>query len=157
MEKPKKILIIGSTPLASLLASHLVQEGRRVNVVDRPGADFSAFGPTLSASCLTGDPLAESVLRRSGVESAGVVIAISANDDLNLAAGIICVRFFEVSRVVALVQDPQKAVAFGNLGVKIICPTGHVERDVLTAAGVPGTRVPRTIETKGRVPHQKDA
>jgi Trk K+ transport system NAD-binding subunit len=121
MNQPSTVLIVGSGPLAVLLATRLEADGCSVAVVDRPGADFSKFPDSISPCCISGEPMNPKVLEQAGIEGADFLIAATLEDDLNLAVAMICRKLFS-SRVIARVQDPTKAAGFRTLGIEICCP-----------------------------------
>lgn len=121
MDEPLTVLIVGSGPLAVLLATRLQTDGCRVSVVNRRETDLSVFPEGLASRCVLGEPMDPEVLKKAGIEEADFLVAAAIEDDLNLAVAMTCRKLFS-SRVIARVQDPTKAAGFRTLGIEICCP-----------------------------------
>lgn len=140
MSSRRRVLIVGSTPLALLLALQWVDEGHRVTVLDRPGADFSAFPGAMSGQCIIGDPLEAALSRPTGIEETDVLVAATPDDDLNLATAIACHETYDVAQAFAVVDDPKKAGRFAKFGIHVLCPTSLVGAIILRSVNAAGGR-----------------
>jgi trk system potassium uptake protein TrkA len=134
MSSLRRILIVGSTPLALFLAARWKDEGHEVTVLDRDGEGPVAFPGATPGERVVGDPLDTSVLHRIGIESTDLMVAATRQDDLNLAAAIACHQAFDVARVFAVVDDPAKADTFADFGVEVLCPTALVAAIIMDAS-----------------------
>ncbi|HEX9699590.1 MAG TPA: NAD-binding protein [Acidobacteriota bacterium] len=157
MSPRSRILIVGSTPLALLLATQWETEGHAVTVIDRKGADFSAFPDGLSGGCIEGEPLDKSVLWRASIEETDVMVGATSKDDLNLATAIACHSAFHVEHAFAVVGDPQKADTFAGFGVQVVCPTLLAAAAIVLSVGGPAGATAERDSGGEETPTRSDA
>ncbi|MEQ8765346.1 MAG: NAD-binding protein [Planctomycetota bacterium] len=136
MATARPVLIVGSTGVAALMAAELHQRGHRVALVSDESADSARFPESAVAIYLEGDLFEPSILCRANASEADVIVCASVSDERNLTTAILCRRAFEARRVIALVNEPWRGEAFGELGVEIICPTRLAATAILGSCGL---------------------
>lgn len=136
MATARPVLIVGSTGVAALVAGALHQQGHRVVLVSDESADLARLPESVVEIYLEGDLFEPSILRRANASEADVIVCASASDEQNLAIALLGGRAFEARRVIAVVSEPWKGEAFGELGVEIICPTWLAATATLRSSGL---------------------
>ena len=79
-----KIVIIGSGKLGRTLAEQLIQENHDIIVVDENVSKLQNVVDRLDIMGINGNGATIPVLREAGVDDADLVIAATAEDELNL-------------------------------------------------------------------------
>lgn len=120
------VVILGSSRVGALIAQHLTSQGHAVSVVDWNAESFRRLGKEFHGRTVLGNGIDEAVLRKAGIEQADAFLAVTNSDNTNLmSAQVVQVRF-KGANVIVRIYDPQRAQAFRELGLNIICPTTSV-------------------------------
>lgn len=108
--------VLGATHVGIAVAEQLQAAGHEVAIVDESyeSSDIPGFN---------GDPATVDVLSESGVESASTVLVVTGSDRRNLLIAQLVRAHFEVPRVIALVNDPDRASLFAEAGHEPFCVT----------------------------------
>jgi trk system potassium uptake protein TrkA len=69
-----------------------------------------------------GDGLNEDILEKAGIRDADAFITTTRGDNTNLMAAQIAKKRYDVAKVCAKVNDPQRAAEYKKLGVMCITP-----------------------------------
>lgn len=101
-----KIVIIGSGKLGRTLAEQLIQENHDIIVVDENVSKLQNVVDRLDIMGINGNGATISVLREAGVDDADLVIAATAEDELNLLACLIAKRV-GARNTIARVRNPE--------------------------------------------------
>jgi trk system potassium uptake protein TrkA len=117
-------VILGCGEVGQHLARELTRNGTEVVLVDRDPAALAAAEEGVDAMTLVGDVTHWSVLRRAGVEGAGMVAAVTGADRVNLVAAGIAAQA-GAPRTLARADDrglyrTEAAVERGVLGVSFM-------------------------------------
>lgn len=131
------ILIVGCGLLGRKAAQMLDNVGHAVAVLDNSADRLSLLDPDFSGVTHLGFPMDIQALRAAGIEGCDAVAVVTADDNLNIAAGQIAKSFFHVSNVLIRISDPQREDAFENLGLQVICPTNTAGAELVTALTSP--------------------
>ena len=118
-----KIVILGCGRVGSTLAKQMSSEGHDVTVLDQTSEAFRRLGTKFRGQRLVGSGLDQDLLRRAGLENAGVFVAVTQGDNTNIMAAQIAREVFEVGKVVARIYDPIRAQAYRELGITTLCTT----------------------------------
>jgi trk system potassium uptake protein TrkA len=119
-----KIIIMGCGRVGSRLAADYDAEGHEVTVLDINSYQFARFLPeTFSGTKIVGNGIDQDVMRRAGIETADVFIAVTAGDNRNTMASQIAKHIFNVPKVVCRVYDPKREEMYATLGLRTISPT----------------------------------
>ena len=116
-----KVIIVGGGQVGTYLAKMLLENGHdirliehRENVIKKIERDFPSDVIILGYGS---DP---DVLERAGIDSADVVAAVSAQDEINLVVSTLAKTEFGVPRVVARVNNPKNAWLYNSgMGVDV--------------------------------------
>lgn len=108
--------VLGGADVAIAIAEQLQAAGHRVAIVDDSyeSGDIPGF---------TGDPAAVDVLVESGVETASTVIVVTGSDRRNFLVSQLVRSRFDVERVVAFVNAPDRIPLFADAGHDSFCVT----------------------------------
>jgi trk system potassium uptake protein TrkA len=118
-----KVVILGCSRVGAILATWLVENGNEVAVVDSKESSFLRLPKETKIKKVLGMGIEHDTLKRAGIENADVFLALTNSDNTNIAAAQVAQQRFKVSKVASRVYDPQRAKAFEELGLNIICPT----------------------------------
>ena len=119
----KKVVILGCSKVGAMLATWLAQEGSEVVVIDSQDSSFARLPKGGQIKRIIGIGLEYDTLKRAGLETADVFLALTNSDNINIAAAELAQHKFKVPKVACRVYGPQRAKAFEELGLNIICPT----------------------------------
>ena len=84
-----KIVIIGGGKVGALLASELTNENHDVVIVDEDKEKVKLFSETMDVMTLHGNGALASVQREADVDESDLVIAVTAQDEMNILACIV--------------------------------------------------------------------
>lgn len=79
------ILIIGAGRIGRSVAENLVNESNDITIVDQDAERVSALETRLDLRGVTGNALSPSVLESAGANDADMILAVTANDETNMA------------------------------------------------------------------------
>ena len=116
---PMRTIIAGGGEVGSALAERLERDGENVVIVeidDETVQDLRENGHR----AVQGDAGQADVLRSAGIENAGMVVATTRDDDVNLLVSQLVQTEFDVDTVAARVNDPENLESFESLGVRAI-------------------------------------
>jgi trk system potassium uptake protein TrkA len=130
------ILVVGCGRLGAHVAGQLSRLGHSVVVVDADEASFGSLSHEFSGFRLEGDATELAVLRQAKAERADRLIAVTSDDNVNLAVAQTAKVVFRVPHVVARVSDPQREEIFRVMGVHTVCPLSLAEGELLRSLGL---------------------
>jgi trk system potassium uptake protein TrkA len=110
------VAVVGGSHVGRDLAARLANDGVRVRLVDRSIPARSPAGATTEAVAA----FDAAALEAAGVGDSTAVVAASVEDAENLLIAQVALSRFDADRVVALVNDPRRTVAFEALGVETV-------------------------------------
>jgi trk system potassium uptake protein TrkA len=108
--------ILGGTNVGIAIAERLHAAGHGVAIVDESHEPGDIPG-------VSGDPAAAEVLSESGIEAASTVVVATGLDRRNLLVAQLVRARFDVPRVVAFVNDPDRLPLFAEAGHEPFCVT----------------------------------
>ena len=138
------------SPRRSTRTGHEVVDPRHLDARVRPPAvDVQRAG-------IRGDGTDEDVLRRAGTEGADIFLALTEGDNRNVMAAQLAIETLGVGKVVAKINDPVRAAAYGELGIATVCRTNLMIDAMLSFLGFqpsagPGHRAERSHRASARV------
>jgi trk system potassium uptake protein TrkA len=138
------VVILGCGRVGSRLAATMANEGYDVAVVDTDQLAFRRLPDNFRGRTVLGTGIDEDVLRRAGITQAKTFVAVSDNDNTNIMAAEIAQKVFNVPDVVARVYEIERARAFAQLGLKIVCPTATVVSLIREQVSLPSAGAVRT-------------
>lgn len=134
-----KITILGAGEVGTYLAARLSQEGHNVTIVEQDEALLERIAGSLDVMAVKESFLNAEGLKKIGVGSSDVMIAITANDEINILSSHIC-KDMGVTTTIARVGSLQTELdgysfSFDKLGVdKVIYPEQIAAEDIVTIA-----------------------
>ena len=107
-----KVIIVGAGKAGYSIASYLAREDHDITVIDRNASRLEYVGNALDVICVEGSGTDFELLENAGVAEAGIVIAATGRDEVNIvcctAAGRIAAEHGNHRlHTVARVRDPQ--------------------------------------------------
>lgn len=123
-------VIAGGGKVGEMVARQLLAGGHEVAVIEQVPDRCTALAQILQGrvliiegNCTDADPLVS-----AGIEDADFLVALTGQDDTNLAVCEISRTLFKVPRTVARVNNPRNARIFANLGIQVVSSTTVVAR-----------------------------
>jgi trk system potassium uptake protein TrkA len=128
------VIIVGGGKTGAYLASVLIKNGCSVKVLESRKAVFEKVRKELPEKVVIhGDGSDPSVLEKTGIAAADVMVADTGKDEVNLVVSTISKFEFGVPKVIARVNNPKNAWMFGaGMGVDAaINQTGLISHLIL--------------------------
>jgi len=101
-----KIIIIGAGDVGFYIADKLCREGRQVVVIDTDNERLMSLEEHIDAQFINGDGSSPELLKRAGIEQAGMLIAVSNRDEINLVACMVAHYFSPQTLKIARLRNP---------------------------------------------------
>jgi trk system potassium uptake protein TrkA len=121
-KRSQYILVIGCGRLGAYLATQLSRDGHSVVVIDLDEEKFAALGVDFGGFRIEADAVELTTLKQAKAEKADRLIAVTGDDNINLAVAQMGRKLFNVPNVVARVSNPASEEVFRRLGINTICP-----------------------------------
>ncbi|OGC85510.1 MAG: potassium transporter TrkA [candidate division Zixibacteria bacterium RBG_16_48_11] len=118
-----KVVVLGCSRVGAVLAAWLAQNKHEVTVIDWEYNSFRRLPQDLEIKQIMGSGVDREVLQRAGIEKSDAFVAVTNSDNTNLMSAQVVKNKFNVSKVIARVYDPNRAKAFEEIGLNILCPT----------------------------------
>ena len=112
------IVVGGGGEVGHYLCQQLLAEGHEVLVIEKDAQKCERIEEEMGDICLVGNASEMAILDKAGVARADVLIAVTAEDEYNLAACQIAKQKFNVPRVIARVNTPRNEKIFTKLGIE---------------------------------------
>ena len=117
------VIVMGCGRVGARVSAILDQHGHHVTVIDTNPEAFRRLGEKFQGDTIIGTGIDEDVLRRAGIESAEVFIAVTNGDNRNIMASQVARTVFDVEHVVVRIYDPVREDTYRRLGLRTVCPT----------------------------------
>jgi trk system potassium uptake protein TrkA len=117
------LIVVGCGRVGSELAYRLFQAGHQVTVIDQVGKSFEHLHPEYRGRTVTGEVLAEDVLRKAGIEQADGLTAVTNSDSVNGVVGYVARTIFSVPNVVVRNYDPRFRELHEAFGLQTVAST----------------------------------
>lgn len=111
------VIIIGGDEVGRYLCKELLNTGHEVLVIEKDAKRCEHLEDELGSVSLCGDGCEVAVLTKAGMARADMFIAVTGEDDDNLAACQIAKQKFSVPRVIAKINNPRNEHIFAKLGI----------------------------------------
>lgn len=149
-----KMVIIGNGKAGSSLSSMLANEGHDVTVIDINASALEKIQNTEDVMCIEGNGIDADVQREASVGKAGMVIAATHHDEVNLLCCLIA-RKLGAKRTISRVRNPEyyKQIDFirDDLGLSmVINPEGITADEILRVLITPDAAKVEVFE-KGKM------
>lgn len=113
------IVVVGGGKVGYYLAKALIQDGHEILVIEKDQRKCEAINEELGQVTLQGDGCEVATLEQAGTGRAGVLIAVTGDDEDNLVACQVAKRRFQVPRTIARINNPKNETIFKKLGVDV--------------------------------------
>ena len=149
-----KIVIIGGGMVGFTIAGQLTNEGHDITVVDRNQSVAAQISDSLDCMALAGNGASLEVMRSAGVPNCDLLIACTAQDELNMLCCVFAKKL-GCRSAIARVRTPEYADQMyyfkEELGMSItINPELNAAREMFKLMEIPGV-LKRDTFAKGRV------
>ena len=129
------IIIIGCGKVGYHLTRALLSADHEVLTIESNTRRYNAVLEELGSIALSGDGTEPAVLEEAGAARAEVLVAVTGSDEDNLVACQVAKTRFNVSKTIALVNNPENDDLFRKLGVDVIVSSTdmirtHVEEEL---------------------------
>jgi len=130
------IIVIGGGRVGYYLTKALLNEGHEVTIVEKNTAFCQIINDELGGICVHGDGCEAATLAEIGTGRAGMLIAVTGDDEDNLVACQVAKHKFNVARTIARIRNPQNENVFKKLGIDVTVSSTnvileHIEEEVL--------------------------
>jgi len=109
------IIIVGGGLVGSTLAEKLSGEGHDITLIEGDAVQARELSDRLDAHVIEGNGATASMLRRAGVEQAGLLLGTTNSDDANMVVGMLGTQLFNVPQVVVRLRAPSYSEGFSLL------------------------------------------
>lgn len=117
------VFIIGCGRVGSDLGKLLSMEGHNVVIVDTNPDAFKKLGAAFNGLQIIGSGTDEILLRENKADKADAFIALTDKDNINIMSAQIAKNIFNIPKVIAKVNDPDKEKVFKDQGFSIVSST----------------------------------
>jgi trk system potassium uptake protein TrkA len=114
-----KVILVGSGRILYYLARQFTRKEYDVQIITAAEKDARELSQRLSRPVLAGDATDPKIMEDAGAFRADVVLALTPNDEDNLAVCQIARQMYQVPRTIALVNDPENEEVFHKLKVSM--------------------------------------
>jgi trk system potassium uptake protein TrkA len=118
-----KVVIVGGGKPLYFLCRAFLAKGHQVTVINRDQDECVQMARRLKVTVVCGDGSDPTILEEAGAHEADAVLAVTPNDQDNLAICQLASIQYGVPRTVALVNDPDNETVFQKLGVAAFSTT----------------------------------
>ena len=112
------VLVVGAGKVGWNLTRELIARGNEVTVIESDAARYATVEEELEHSAQYGDGSELWVLERAGIERAGMVIAVTGDDEDNLLICQVAREKYGVERVIARCNNPRNLQHFKLLDIQ---------------------------------------
>jgi trk system potassium uptake protein TrkA len=114
------VIVVGCGRVGSTIARELAADGHEVVIIDRRSEAFRRLGSDFPGRTLTGIGFDRELLQTAGITEHSAVLAVTSGDNSNILIARVARETFGVSRVVARIYDPKRAVVYERLGIATV-------------------------------------
>ena len=118
-----RIIIVGNSKEVYHLSRLFISKGYSITIINRKKEECVWLSRHLKALVIFGDGSDPQILEEVGTSKADAILAITSNDQDNLAICQLGSLRFNVPRTLALVNDPENESIFEKLGITAISTT----------------------------------
>ena len=144
-----KIVIVGCGRVGASAADLYDRAGHEVIILDIVTAAFNRLPSGFGGQAIRGDGTDEDVLRKAGTTGADVFLAVTEGDNRNVMAAQLATEALGVRRAIAKINDPLRALAYGELGIATLCRTGLMVDAIDDYLGLPRSGLPGMLAPSG--------
>ena len=113
------IIVVGGGKVGYYLTKSLLEAGHEVLMIEKDARRYAVLADELGANVMEGDGCEAASMLEAGVGRAGVVIAVTGDDEDNLVVCQVARHRFNVPRTIARVNNPRNQRIFHELGIDV--------------------------------------
>jgi trk system potassium uptake protein len=113
------VIVAGGGKVGYYLTKTLVNEGYEVLLIEKNRKKVETYSERFGAVVMQGDACEAQTLTDAGTGRAGVVIAVTGDDEDNLVICQMAKRKFNVPRTIARINNPKNEEIFKRLGIDV--------------------------------------
>ena len=122
-KEKRSIIVVGCGRLGSTIASLLSERNLNVIVLDIDQSNFRKLAASYGGLTKEGDGTDIDMLERVGIKEAGVLVATTNDDDVNIMIAQIAKEICHVDEVITRIYDASKDITCNRMGIHVISPT----------------------------------
>ncbi|HUS04093.1 MAG TPA: TrkA family potassium uptake protein [Dehalococcoidia bacterium] len=111
------VIIVGDNEVGYSLCKELLNAGHEVLIIEKDATKCENLEKELGSVSLCGNGSEMAILTKAGTARADIFIAVTGEDEDNLAACQIAKQKFDVHRIVARINNPKNEHIFAKLGI----------------------------------------
>jgi trk system potassium uptake protein TrkA len=128
------IIIVGCGRVGSRLAELFSAARSDVVIIDTEPTSLKNLGAEFDGMTIIGDGTDQDIMEKAGASKADVFVATTNDDNVNLMACQVAKQVFNIKRVIARVNDPDREKMFKDLKIDAtICPTSIAASNIRNA------------------------
>jgi trk system potassium uptake protein TrkA len=132
------IIVVGCGRLGSNLAKELVDNGHDVCVIDRDSNRLRVLGTGFNGQRLKGVEFDGDNLLEAGVAQADALLAVTADDNINITVSLIAEKIYHVPKIIARVNDPGREYIYNQLKIQTLSPVQMEVKIINNSLGLNG-------------------
>lgn len=111
------VIVAGGGKVGYYLAKDLINEGHEILIIERDRRKVERINDELGTVAIRGDACEAATLAEAGTSRADVVVAVTGDDEDNLAVCQLAKIKFSVPRTIARINNPKNEHIFKLLGI----------------------------------------
>jgi len=129
------IIVVGGGEVGYYLAKTLLNDEHEVLIIEKDARECEIIAEQLGSVVTRGDGCEVATLDDVGTGRAGVLIAVTGDDEDNLVSCQVAKHKFNVPRTIARIKDPRNETLFRKLGVDVTISStnlilAHIKREL---------------------------
>ncbi|MBI5417611.1 TrkA family potassium uptake protein [Candidatus Poribacteria bacterium] len=125
------VIIAGSGRVGSDIGKMLSMQGHNVVMIDINPDAFKKLGSAFNGLQIIGSGTDEISLKEANIESADIFIALTNKDNINIMAAQVAKTIFNVPKVIAKVDDPDREKVFQGQDFKMVSGTHLITSSIV--------------------------
>lgn len=127
------IVVVGYGRVGSSAIKELRAAGHSIVLIETRPDRIERARKAGDIRIVHGNAIDQDVQREAGVRQAGVFLALTREDAVNLVAAQVARERFHVPHAIARIYVPSRAAIFEHRGIRTICPTLYTVEAIRTA------------------------
>lgn len=116
------IIIAGCGRLGSNLAMELTDKGYDIAILDQDNEKLNVLQSGFNGMKIKGVEYDNDNLIEAGIKYADAVLAVSADDNINITVALIAKKIYNVPNIIARINDPNRKHIYEKLNIEAISP-----------------------------------
>ncbi len=115
-----RIIIAGSGIRVYFLAKRFISKGYQISIISPEKADCNYYARNLKALIIFGNPSDPELLLQAKAYEAEIFVGMTPKDQDNLVLCQMAHEYYQIPRILAVVNDPDNEAVFKKIGVRAI-------------------------------------